>query len=171
MGLPAVPLPEPINREEQILWHINQNLLVSATSSAAIIAALQALQDDEMMKVYDSAGVLFYARAVFDADSGALISWTYYNADGTTGTPTGAVTWAYSVQETPAIVITTASGSVTAGKKSISIYNSGTGAATVNGVSFPAGLSVSWTASEGNTLDAVTYDGGGTETLVITTTV
>jgi len=164
-----IPLPDPITREEQILWHVNNNLNGLSASNAAIIAALQALQDNEMIKVYDSTGAVFAARAVFDEDSGALISWTYYNANGTIGVPSGVVSWIYGAQETPGFTIDNGAGTVTVGKKSVTIYNSGAGAATVLGTTLNPGLSISFSAQDGNTLGAIAYDGDGND-LIITTT-
>lgn len=70
---------------------------------------------------------------------------------------------------TPTITRVTTSGTISAGKKSISVYNSGLADATVLTVTVKPGETYTWSTSlKGETLAAVAYDGTGTE-LVITT--
>lgn len=166
-------MPGPKQRPDRLVT--NTDLLLdlildalnsASTSSAALLAAMQALQDNEFVKVYDSLGVLFYARAVFDSDAGTLVSWTYYNADGTTGSPTGAVSFFGNQTEDPAFSIDTGSGTIAAGKKSFTVYNQGDADGVLDGSSLPAGASVSFAASEGNTLGSMTYDATGTTFLI-----
>lgn len=63
----------------------------------------------------------------------------------------------------------TGAGTVTAGKRRISIFNAGTSNGTVNGATIKPGESFTW-ASDGvrDTLGTVSYDGTGTELVIIT---
>lgn len=75
------------------------------------------------------------------------------------------------VSVTPTLVRTSAIGSVAAGARSVSVYNSGGANGTVLGSIIKPGESLSWSAGAvNNTLGIIAYDGTGTE-LVITTTV
>lgn len=74
-----------------------------------------------------------------------------------------------SVVLTPTIARVTSSGTISAGKKSISIYNSGLADATVLTVIVKPGETYTWSTNiKGETLAAVAYNATGTE-LVITT--
>lgn len=65
---------------------------------------------------------------------------------------------------------TDATGSpIAAGAKEISIKNVGGADGTVQGVVLKVSESVKWTAQENATLAAVTYNGTGTELLIVTT--
>jgi hypothetical protein len=161
--------PQPGSTLECLVDYLIEQT-ISGGGSAAIVAALQALQDNELTKVYDSTGVIFGVRAVFDEDSGALISWTYYNADGTVGVPVGAVTWAFSTQRVPSKIITSAAGSVAAGARSVSVWNKGGVVGLVLGSAIDPGEQNTWSAPDGDTLGAISYDGTAT-VLVITVVV
>lgn len=70
------------------------------------------------------------------------------------------------VVRTPNIIITTTSGTITTGAKSISIANSGNANGTVKGVVFPTGVTVSWDAPYPDTLGPVAYDATGTTYII-----
>ncbi|MFN6572366.1 hypothetical protein [Dendronalium sp. ChiSLP03b] len=73
-----------------------------------------------------------------------------------------------SAQLTPAYNSVSNSGTVSAGKTAIAVFNFGANAGTLNGVSFPSGARVGWEATGNNTLAAVTYDATGTTFLIST---
>lgn len=73
-----------------------------------------------------------------------------------------------ATQRTPNLLISTTSGSILPGSQSVSIFNAGGATATVLTQPLTAGMSVSWSVTEGrDTLGAVTYNATGT-TLIIT---
>jgi hypothetical protein len=64
---------------------------------------------------------------------------------------------------------TSASGTVTAGKRSVSIRNAGSANGVVLGANLLPGETVNFdAASLKDTLGAITYDGTGTDLLIIT---
>lgn len=68
---------------------------------------------------------------------------------------------------TPTVSRVTTSGSVTSGKKSVSIYNSGTTAGIILGVTIKPGEILSWSVGQdNNSISAITYDATGTEFLI-----
>jgi hypothetical protein len=79
-----------------------------------------------------------------------------------TGVTTGAA-------KTTAILRPTTSGTITAGKASVSIANVGSTNGTVKGVTVKPGETVNFSAGGiNNTLDAIAYDATGAEFLIIT---
>lgn len=73
------------------------------------------------------------------------------------------------VTRTPTIIRVTSSGIITAGNKSVSIYNSGVANGIVLGVTIKPGESYTWSTNLNNeTLGAISYNATGTE-FVITT--
>ena len=71
--------------------------------------------------------------------------------------------------KTTAILRPTTSGTITAGKASVSIANVGSASGTVKGVTLKTGETVNFNAGGiNNTLDAIAYDATGTEYLIIT---
>lgn len=80
----------------------------------------------------------------------------------------GAVTIVSSV-ETPGISSANGAGTVVAGFRSVTIWNSGVAAGTIEGVSIGTGAVLSWGAALNNTLDEINYNATGT-TFIITTT-
>lgn len=69
-------------------------------------------------------------------------------------------------QLTPTFENKTASGTVAAGKYSVSFYNSGSAAGTLLGAPFPVGAGISYTPPQGTTLSAIAYDATGTTFLI-----
>lgn len=70
---------------------------------------------------------------------------------------------------TPAMFRTSAAGTVTAGKRSVSIRNAGAANGTVLGANLLPGEVVNFdAASLKDTLGAITYNGTGTDLLIIT---
>lgn len=70
---------------------------------------------------------------------------------------------------TPAMLRSSAPGTVTAGKKSVSIFNGGAVNGTVLGAILKPGEEVNWSViSNADTLGAIAYDGTGTDLLIIT---
>lgn len=67
---------------------------------------------------------------------------------------------------TGSFVSTTTSGTIAAGKISVSFCNFGSSAGTLLGTSFPAGAIISYAAPVGQTLGAITYDATGTTFLI-----
>jgi len=70
-----------------------------------------------------------------------------------------------SAEVTPTLISVTASGTIAAGKKSVSIANIGAASGTLLGAAFPAGASVSYSA-EGGTLITIAYNATGTTFLI-----
>lgn len=66
---------------------------------------------------------------------------------------------------TPTLVNVTSSGTIAAGKKSVSIANIGAASGTLLGAAFPAGASIAYSA-EGGTLSEITYNATGTTFLI-----
>jgi len=76
-----------------------------------------------------------------------------------------------AVSATPGLIRAIGAGSVAAGAKSVSVYNAENANGLVLGQIIKPGESLTWSAGDmNNTLDAISYDGTGTE-LVITTVV
>jgi hypothetical protein len=161
--------PLPGSTVECLLDYLIEQSISGNNLSASLLNAIQALNDNELAKVYDANGDLFGIHYLFDATTGALISWEFYNADGTVGVPVAPITWAYEMTETPGFSIQTGAGTVAAGKKGVSFFNSGDGDATVLTVTLSAGLSISFSAQPGNVLAAIAYDATGTSLLITTT--
>ena len=69
-------------------------------------------------------------------------------------------------QRTPGILTTSTSGTITSGAKSIAIANTGVSTGTVKGVILPSGISIAFSASSADTLNAVAYDATGTTFLI-----
>lgn len=69
---------------------------------------------------------------------------------------------------TPALTSVTASGTVAAGSRMVSVKNVGAAAGTLAGVAFPAGQSVTWLAQGNDTLGSVAYNATGTTYLIAT---
>lgn len=66
------------------------------------------------------------------------------------------------------VIRVTSAGAITAGKYSASFANVGTGNATVKGVTLKPNEIINFDAGAlNNTLDAIAYDGTGTELLII----
>ena len=63
---------------------------------------------------------------------------------------------------------TSTEGTIAAGANSVSIANIGNAAGTVEGVSFPSGATISWSANGKDTLDAIAYNASGTTYLIST---
>lgn len=63
---------------------------------------------------------------------------------------------------TASLSTVTGAGSVAAGARSVAIANAGTAPAQVAGSALAAGGSVEFTASDGDTLSAISYDATGT---------
>lgn len=121
--------------------------------------------------IQDANGDLYFMVRTLDENTG-VYTITYINADGTAAVPVAPVTpvaASPSVQETPAISTVAAAGSVTAGKRSVTIFNQGGAAGTVMGASVAAGLAVTFSAHGNNTLAAIAYDATGTSFLITTT--
>ena len=66
---------------------------------------------------------------------------------------------------TPGFLSTSASGTVAAGARSVSIANSGGAVGTALGTNVPVGVTVSWGANNG-TLGAIAYNATGTTFLI-----
>ena len=86
------------------------------------------------------------------------------NAGGTAVTLTPVV-------RTAAFSTVTAGGTVAAGAKQVSFFNSGTTAATVAGGSLPQGQGVTFNTQGSDTLSAITYVASATAILQIATVV
>ncbi|MEH1828259.1 MAG: hypothetical protein V7L22_23480 [Nostoc sp.] len=71
-----------------------------------------------------------------------------------------------STQVTPTFSNTSTSGTVAAGKYSVTFSNSGSASGTVLGTALPAGTSVGFTPPTGMTLSAIAYDATGTTFLI-----
>ena len=70
--------------------------------------------------------------------------------------------------KTTTVIRTSAAGTVTAGKNSASFANVGAANGTVKGVTLKPGETINFDAGAiNNTLDAIAYDGTGTELLII----
>ena len=111
---------------------------------------------------------------------------TYYDANGAVIIPVGPLIYVnpqYVLNDillqvtsintptvrTPAMFRTSASGSVTAGKRSVSIRNAGGANGVVLGANILPGEIVNFDAgSLKDTLGAITYNGTGTDLLIIT---
>ena len=66
------------------------------------------------------------------------------------------------------LISTSTSGSVAAGKLSVTVANIGTNTGIVKGVPFPAGTSLTWEAPPRRILDSISYDATGTTLLIAT---
>lgn len=76
-----------------------------------------------------------------------------------------------SVSRTPSLLVTSAPGTIPAGTRSVSVFNSGLASGVWLGATIPTGVQLSYDAGgQSDTLTAFTYDGTGT-TLIITTVV
>ena len=118
--------------------------------------------------------------------NGVGFTITYYDANGAVIIPVGPLIYVnpqYVLNDillqvtsintptvrTPAMFRTSASGSVTAGKRSVSIRNAGAADGVVLGAAILPGEIVNFDAgSLKDTLGAITYNGTGTDLLIIT---
>ncbi len=72
-------------------------------------------------------------------------------------------------QRTPNLFFKTDSGTIPSGYQSVAVYNAGTSAGLVKGVSFPPGASVNWSVEgTSDTIGAIAYDATGTSLLFAT---
>lgn len=68
----------------------------------------------------------------------------------------------------PSMIRSSAAGSVAAGKRSVSIYNAGPASGLVLGATLKSGETVNFDAGSNlDTLGAISYDGTGTDLLII----
>jgi len=118
--------------------------------------------------------------------NGTGFTITYYDANGAVVVPVGPLVYVnpqYVLNDillqvtsintptvrTPAMFRTSAAGAVTAGKRSVSIRNAGAANGTVLGANLLPGEVVNFdAASLKDTLGAITYNGTGTDLLIIT---
>lgn len=116
--------------------------------------------------------------------NGVSFTTTYYDANGAVVVPVGPLVYVNpqyvlndillqvtATSRTPTMTRTTTSGTVTAGKRSVSFRNAGTITATVLGASLLPGETVNFDAgSLKDTLAAIGYDANGTDLLITTLT-
>lgn len=118
--------------------------------------------------------------------NGVGFTITYYKADGTVVVPVGPLVYVNpqyvlndillqvtsintATARTPAMFRASATGVITAGKRSVSISNAGNANGAVMGTILLPGEIVTFDAgSLKDTLGAITYDGTGTDLLIIT---
>lgn len=118
--------------------------------------------------------------------NGVGFTITYYDANGAVVIPVGPLIYVnpqYVLNDillqvtsintptarTPAMFRTSASGTITAGKRSVSIRNAGSANGVVLGANILPGEVVNFdAASLKDTLGAITYNGTGTDLLIIT---
>jgi hypothetical protein len=118
--------------------------------------------------------------------NGVGFTITYYDANGAVVIPVGPLIYVNpqyvlndillqvtsintSTARTPAMFRTSASGTVTAGKRSVSIRNAGSANGVVLGANLLPGETVNFdAASLKDTLGAIAYNGTGTDLLIIT---
>jgi hypothetical protein len=145
-----------LSREAQIQLEQLQELLVISASAPSSGGATEAKQDD----IITALGTL---ALEVTADQINL------NTD-TLETSNDAIQAAVEggVVETPSMrTVTNTTGSVTAGKKSFTIYNVGSADGTVDGDTIPKKTSVSFSVTHfNNTLGAIAFDATGTEFLI-----
>lgn len=74
-------------------------------------------------------------------------------------------------QLTHTIASTSGGGTIPAGTKSVSFVNVGSAAGTIEGVTIPVGITVTWDAGDdGDTLKLINYSAAGTTFLITTLT-
>jgi hypothetical protein len=129
--------------------------------------------------IQDGGGSITVDGTIAATQSG---TWNINNVSGTVALPVGAATEATlsslntqftAVTRTPGIIRTSTSGTISAGARSISVYNSGAAAGSILGVAgniLPGEIFSFDAGGENDTLAAFAYNGTGT-TLVITTIV
>lgn len=129
--------------------------------------------------ITDGSGPVTVDGTVAATQSG---TWNINNISGTISLPTGAATESTlsslnsqftAVTRTPALIRATGSGTIAAGARSISVFNSGSAAGSILGVAgniLPGEVFEFSAGGENDTLSAFAYNGTGT-TLVITSIV
>lgn len=84
---------------------------------------------------------------------------------GVTSSPPSALAANYT-SAAPYFFATTGAGSTPANLYNFSVMNAGSGAASFNGISLPAGMSVDFTAAPGTKFSSVSYNGSGNNIVI-----
>jgi hypothetical protein len=162
------------------------------TLSSLILAAIQAGTEYEEALVLDDADVTWLEVRIYNQSTGSFDTPSYYLAGSNTpGTPTFPITYinpnSYLAQivsntadistiatntapanRTPGILSSTGAGATPSPVYSLSIANVGGADGVVNGVTIPAGVTISFDGGGlNNTLDPMSYNASGT-TFIIT---
>lgn len=136
--------------------------------------------DFEMASVRDSNGDIYQLVFEKDETTGAVIT-SYIDADGNIAVPVGAVEFLdplsllstiiteiqkLTAAKAPTSVASTGITNIPTGATEISVFNNGTGNATVNGTTCPPGVTRTF-GFKNPTSAIIVCDGGGTEQLII----
>jgi len=174
-----------------------QALTIAAAAGAAtaanqvlVLAELQKGKDYEsrFMKDAGAANLIFREVVIWDQTTSTFGASQYYDSTGATYVPVGAISYVDTegaiislLNEVSAVVVRTpsytnvagiASSSVAAGARSVSFFNNGPTAATIQGTSLASGKGIDFDAGgENDTLGAITYVTIATGDLDITTVV
>lgn len=171
----------------------NEILQTIATEATQlnILAAIDTMRDYEVRLVVDSDDDTWLEVRYWDAQSGALGAPLYYLPGSVvSGSPVGSISYINpntylaqiitelqtidariaSVTRTPSLTRTTGSGTVAAGARRASFFNSGAADdATVLGTILKQNESITFVADgEDDILSAISYDAGTSELVIVT---
>lgn len=162
-----------------------ENTLANVTAKDSTLGAiLSQLQQGAIFYsnlVIDNTGATYSEVRVYDSGTSTFTT-TYYDAGGSVVVPVAPIVYVnpqtvlnnilLQVSATPrtsAMFRTSTSGTITAGKRSVSIRNAGSANGTVLGANLLPGEIVSFDAGAlKDTLGAITYNGTGTDLLITT---
>jgi hypothetical protein len=159
-GTPVVPIPPLIYVNPQYV--LNDIYLQTIALNATVTSI-----DTKSTSIVTNTGTTATNTGTTATNTGTTATNT-----GTTATNTGTIaTNTTGVTITPTMVRSSTSGTITAGKRSVSFRNAGSANATVLGANLLPGETVNFDAgSLKDTLSAITYNGTGTDLLIITLT-
>jgi hypothetical protein len=151
---------------------------VASTVEQNILTTLQSFTEYEPAYVRDSAGTIFLEVRVWNQDTQTWSGTPTYYLPGsnTPSVPVGATTYVdylsfltAGLTKTTTVLRPSTSGTVAAGRNSVSIANVGTANGTVKGVTLKPGETLNFSGGAvNNKLDAIDYVATGTEFLIIT---